>query len=194
MSNTCLECGGTGKSAAMPGFSCSTCKRSEFFRERAAFNSVRVTDVPAPRERKTGPYSTADLIGLRALAETHDPAGMTRRLLATVDQMQAERDQALASLKVSDEGRTAAIRMMDAWKDKADKNDEALTELRETARVLLTDINGAEGPLTCDLCDRMALMIDSKTRFCCEAHANDGKDLSYAPALRRLCALVEVKP
>lgn len=226
MSNTCLECFGTGRSRALPGFPCSTCNRAEFFASRDVFNNVRV-ELPAPEPQsaqpcpystKPGasparvqpkPYSAADLAGLRTLTETHDPASLTPRFLATLDQMQVERDQALASLKVSDEGRAAAIRMMDAWKDKADKNDEALTELREAAGNLVSILVASGGGRECSTCYALATVADPLPRggsvFRCEKHARpplseweDDPQRSCpthaAAALRRLRTLVEVKP
>jgi hypothetical protein len=75
----------------LPGFPCSTCDPAAFERHRAAFNGMTVGDI-APR--KTGPYSAKELDGLRALTEHHDPTGMTRRLLATLDDARAMiRDQ-----------------------------------------------------------------------------------------------------
>lgn len=98
----------------LPGFPCSTCDPAAFERHRAAFNGLTVGNI-APRKtgsdaadwhkanhatlttgrfapRKTGPYSAEELAGMRALTEHHDPTGMTRRLLATLDAREAERD------------------------------------------------------------------------------------------------------
>lgn len=225
MSNTCLECFGTGRSCALPGFPCSTCNRAEFFAARDVFNNVRVElPAPSPQSAQPCPYSTkpgasparvqrspaSDEARVARARQPPEPAkpygdddlaffrerarqrlfslsGPPARLLATIDLREAERDQALASLKVSDEGRTAAIRMMDAWKDKADKSDEALTELREAVRALLND----QSITTCPRCNgsgEVRVSIDDDFR--CTSCDETGE----RPTVHHLRTLLEVKP
>lgn len=74
--------------------------------------------------------------------------------------------------------------------------------LREAVEALLADLENRDGdwPTWCNMprCRRLAMLNDGD-QFACDEHqgmlvAGDTEDQSYAPALRRLRALVEVKP
>lgn len=74
--------------------------------------------------------------------------------------------------------------------------------LREAVEALLADLENRDGdwPTWCNMprCRRLAMLNDGD-QFACDEHqgmlvAGDTEDQSYAPALRRLRALAEVKP
>lgn len=68
-------------------------------------------------------------------------------------------------------------------------------ELQEAAKALLVDLDNPDGdPLwLCDDCDAALAMKRNEGLFC-DACGDEGQDLSYAPALRRLRALLGVAP
>ena len=117
--------------------------------------------------RKTGPYSAEELAELRTTTEHHDPSGMTRRLLATLDAREAERDA-----------------------------------MADAVRALLADVESPHGEKM-DFCDaprcRCLAMYNDGDMAACDEHqgilvAGDIEDMSYAPAVRTLRAMLDGKP
>lgn len=172
----------------LPGFPCSTCDPAAFERHRAAFNGLTVGDI-APR--KTGPYSAEELAGLRALTEHHDPTGMTRRLLATLDAREAERDEAMALLRESQ-------RLAGEATQQALDSATRLGKMTDAARALLEEVEGPHGEWM-GFCEaprcRCLAMCGDGYLIACDEHRgilidDDIEDMSYAPTVRALRALL----
>ena len=88
---------------------------------------------------------------------------------------------------------------LEAERDRAIAKEKAM---REAAGALVADLESSQGdwPRHCDAprCRRLATLSDGDLLTCDEHQgdlvAGDIEDLSYAPALRALRALLEVKP
>lgn len=168
----------------LPGFPCSTCDPAAFERHRAAFNGLTVGDI-APR--KTGPYSAEELAGLRTMTEHHDPTGMTRRLLATLDAREAERDEAMGLMRESQ--RLAGEATQQAL-DSATRLGAMADAVRAFAAA--ASHRDADPVFTCDACGDLATREDRSCNTRCDQHRERGRghDLSYAAAWRALRALL----
>lgn len=117
------------------------------------------------------PYTPEQLAEMRSLVagiRRPNHAHPTFRMLATIDAVEQERD-----------------------------------ELREAARALLADLEGATGdfPDWCNSrrgCCRLASFVGDCDQGACDEHKSELhgalEELSYAPALRHLRALLEAKP
>ncbi len=152
------------------------------------------------------PYTAEELEQLRVFAsgaETYN-ANMTARLmahlaaglLANLDAAEKERDELRLRLAQAEEA-------LDVERAGAMHAQLEADALREAGRALVADLEGATGdfPDWCNSprgCCRLASFVGECDRGVCDEHKSDLRgdleELSYAPALRRLRALVEVRP
>ena len=154
------------------------------------------------------PYTAEELAELRMGASEGLAGPTVSRALATIDAVTAERNEVRLRLAQAEEAR-------DVERAGAMHAQLESSELREAARALLADLenNDSDAVMWCEA------HADSEDEYCClrpatqkflydslcDEHAAEHiaehprlelrpRDLSYAPALRRLRALVEVKP
>lgn len=127
------------------------------------------------------------------------PGGVSACVECALNEAIRQRDEARALVAVE-------ARRADAWKVEADKRGEALEEVREAARAVLSDLDspfctpvrscGISGCLLVAFW-RLASSHSSTGLAVCDRHkpaTGIWIESSYAPAVRRLHALLEVKP
>lgn len=150
------------------------------------------------------PYTAEELAELRARAGNawHTLEGMPARMLATISALETERDELRLRLAKAEE----ALEVERAGAMHAQLEADAL---REAARTLVDVLATAGGGRQCSDCYALAMVGDSLPRggsvFHCDKHARapaeqweddpqESHPTKAAPALRRLRALIEVKP
>jgi hypothetical protein len=132
------------------------------------------------KPRKTGAYDAEEEAGLRALTEGHDPSGVTRRLLATLDR---ERQARLAA---EERGRLAGLH---AEAVQAGYQRD-LDELRAAASALVASLP------KCDDCSAPATSAWERggARWCDDCAPRATPEYPRAAPLRALASLLTPEP